>query len=230
MSLVIAIIVAAGKGLRMKTAVPKQFLPIGEEPVVSHTLRVFDRCPDIHRIVLVVPKADVTHCRKTLIPNSNLTKHISIAAGGQKRQDSVYQGLLAIHDTNSIVVIHDGVRPFIRVEHISACIQGAQETGACILGIPAVDTLKRVSKGMITGTIPRDEAWHAQTPQAFRYDIIKAAHDRARANNMTATDDAMLVEWMGRSIRIITGSRRNIKITTPVDLAAGNAFLEMESP
>ncbi|MFP4453042.1 MAG: 2-C-methyl-D-erythritol 4-phosphate cytidylyltransferase [Desulfobacterales bacterium] len=215
-----AVIVAAGRGKRMNLPVAKQFLEIGGKPLFVRTLAVFAVHPRISRIQLVVPQEDVDFCKSRISDELAGKSDIGVTAGGKKRQDSVYQGLLALKDpAEKIVLIHDGVRPFVTPELISACIDGAAEIGACIAAIPASDTLKRVDSGnRITETLPRDSIWLAQTPQAFSLDLIKSAYEKAMAEGFSGTDDASLVERTGRQVKIIEGSLFNIKITAPGDL------------
>jgi 2-C-methyl-D-erythritol 4-phosphate cytidylyltransferase len=183
---------------------------------------------------MVVPKPDKVFCEELLTRSPDLLKTCHVISGGDSRQESVYQGLLAVEKAGlagGIVVIHDGVRPFVKPEQIQSCIVIAGTTGACILAVPAQDTLKQVEKEstVISGTLPRDTIWFAQTPQAFRYEIIRTAHERALRDRISGTDDAMLVERMGIPVRMIPGSRQNIKITTPEDLALAEAILVLET-
>lgn len=229
MTKVIAIIVAAGKGIRMNDPVRKQYQQVADFPIVVHTLRVFDSCQMIDEMFLVIPKEDLEFCRNKILFPADLKKNIYLVPGGPKRQDSVYNGLKAIDTDYCIVVIHDGVRPFITHDQLEACINGAKKHGACILGIPAYDTLKRVSStGTIVNTLERDAIWLAQTPQAFRYDLITKAHEVARHQNFTGTDDASLIEQLGLEVKIINGSRDNIKITNPEDLKLARILLERQ--
>ena len=208
-----AIIVAAGKGVRMKDPVRKQYLDLGGRPILAHSLMAFDACDEIESIFLVVPKEDVDYCQKNILPSLELKNKVKIIFGGARRQDSVYNGLQALDKKTSTVVIHDGVRPFIQPEDIAACILGAKDSGACILGIPVSDTLKRVGKsGIIEKTLDRDDVWLAQTPQAFQYDLIIKAHEKARQDGYGSTDDASLLDRLGINVKMIIGSRSNIKI------------------
>jgi 2-C-methyl-D-erythritol 4-phosphate cytidylyltransferase len=210
----------------MNAAVRKQYLTLRDRPILSLTLTAFGECEEIDRIFLAVPEDDFNFCRKHILPGASLKKEIILVPGGSERQESVYNGLLAVEDKHGIVLIHDGVRPFIRCGQIVACIRGAAEFGACILGIPASDTLKRADgSGYIQQTLEREGIWLAQTPQGFQYDIIFRAHTAARAEGFTGTDDASLVERMGEKVKIINGSRSNIKITTPEDLKLAAAML-----
>ena len=155
------------------------------------------------------------------------SRNITLIPGGDRRQTSVYNGLQQIGSNCRIVVIHDGVRPFVRPDEINACIDGALEFGACILAVPAHDTLKRVNRsGRIVNTVARDTIWLAQTPQAFRHDLIQKAHRRARVEGFEGTDDASLVERLDETVVIHPGSRRNLKITDEEDLIIARALLD----
>lgn len=225
-----AIIVAAGAGSRMAGDVRKQYLSLGGVPILARTLSVFDRCAAVHRILLVVPHEDERFCRERVLAPVAARKPTALVSGGAERMDSVYNGLLAAkcHPAD-IVVIHDGVRPFVTPREVSACISQAENAGACILGIPVVDTLKREGpQGFVSKTIGRENLWKAQTPQAFRYGLILEAHRAARRDHFSATDDAQLVERMGKDVKMIPGSRRNIKITTRDDLLLAEAMIGPE--
>ena len=225
--MVSAIIVAAGKGARMHRKVRKQYLTISGRPILSHTLLAVDACPLIESLLLVVPREDFDFCRNSILSPLKLKKKITLVAGGPERQDSVYHGLLAIKEKEGIVVIHDGVRPFVRSETFSACIEAAKTAGACILGIPVSDTVKHVTaSGTIDNTLNRDALWLAQTPQVFQYEIIFKAHEAARLSGYSGTDDALFVERLGHEVKIISGSRFNIKVTTPEDLKLAEAILQ----
>ncbi|MBS0013967.1 MAG: 2-C-methyl-D-erythritol 4-phosphate cytidylyltransferase [Desulfobacterales bacterium] len=225
-----AVIVAAGRGVRMCSPVAKQFLALGDIPVLARTLQVFAAHPRIADICLVVPDADFAFCRQSVLPLVQTQKPVKLTAGGAKRQDSVQCGLNSLDRPEKIVVIHDGVRPFVTAELISGCIDKAAETGACIAGIPAAETLKQVGAGnMIVQTVSRDGIWLAQTPQAFDFGLIQRAFEKAGADGFLGTDDASLVERMGVSVAIIEGSRSNIKITTPADLEMAARLLQNQS-
>jgi len=223
--MVYALIVAGGKGARLKSPQPKQYLLLAGVPILTRTLQAFGACDRIDRIIVVVPPADIAFCREAIIPPAGLRKSIQVVAGGSRRQDSVYNGLAAIEGDDSIVAIHDGVRPLAAAETIAACVEAARVHGACIPGVPAWETLKQVSApGIVASTLPREQVWLAQTPQVFRTGIIRAAHAQARQEGFLGTDDACLVERLGQEVRIVLGQRRNIKITTPEDLAIAEAL------
>ncbi len=223
-----AIIVAAGKGIRMSDSVRKQYIVLDGMPMLSRTLGLFDRCDRIDRIIVAVPEDDIDFCRNEIIPAANMEKNPILVIGGASRQDSVYNSLKTIETDDGVVLIHDGVRPFVNPEHLVACIEGAQEHGACILGIPAFDTVKHVNaKNEIIQTQQRDTLWLAQTPQAFQLQLIKKAHEIAKQEGFMGTDDASLVERLGGVVKIIPGSRSNIKITSQEDLKVARALLQI---
>ena len=227
--MVTAIIVAAGKGARMGNQQRKQYLPLAELPILAYTLRIFHGCERISQINLVIPQADFDYCRNNILSHINPPRNIKLIAGGDRRQISVYQGLQHLDSNCRIAVIHDGVRPFVQPDRLNACIDGAMKFGACILGIPAHDTLKKIHpSGRIIGTVPRDTIWLAQTPQAFRCELIKKAHEQASSEGYEGTDDASLVERLGETVMIIHGSRSNLKITDKEDLITARALLEAQ--
>lgn len=231
--MVCAIIVAAGQGVRMKASTRKQYLLLGREPVILRTIRIFDRCQAIDRIYLVVPPGDKEFCRQMLARSSGIQKECHVIGGGDTRQASVYRGLLALEAAgihNGLVAVHDGVRPLVSTLEIESCVEAAQKNGACLLAVPAQDTLKKVRAGtsLVSETLSRKGIWLAQTPQVFQYSIIRKAHERALQEKIEATDDAMLVERTGVPVSIVSGSRKNIKITTQEDLALAEAILSLE--
>ncbi len=222
-----AIIAAAGKGERIKADRPKQYLLISGLSILGHTLIAFDRARLFDNIFLVVPGGDFDFCREKIIPPLNLKKYPRLVAGGNRRQDSVWRGILAADDPGGIVLVHDGARPFIGKEDILKCIRGAETRGACVLGRPCSDTAKRVNRGgVIEKTVDRDGLWLAQTPQAFKYDLIKRAFEKAARESFSATDEAGLVERMGIGVKMEKGPEKNIKITTREDLLIARAIFE----
>jgi 2-C-methyl-D-erythritol 4-phosphate cytidylyltransferase len=221
-----AIIVSAGKGVRMNLATPKQYLPLQGKPVLCHTIMAFNHCPEVDKIVLVVPAADIQYCRETLLSDLCIHTPVDVRAGGIRRQDSVFNGILSVDDHDAIVVIHDGVRPLIKPEMISRCVGKARVSGACIVGIPLQDTIKSVDDDrLIKKTIDREGVWIAQTPQAFRYRLIREAHESAARADFEATDDAALVERIGFPVSMLHGTGKNLKITTNEDLIIADAIL-----
>jgi 2-C-methyl-D-erythritol 4-phosphate cytidylyltransferase len=224
--MVSAVIVAAGRGVRMQNVTRKQYLQVAGRPVLVHTLLKFDVCPLIDHICLVVPDDDLDFCRHRLLAGGPIKKTVQFVAGGRYRQQSVYNGLKSLDHKNGLVAIHDGVRPLVDPLLITACIRAAETSGACAPGIPADDTIKRVSgEGTIEGTVERKGLWLIQTPQVFRYAVITEAHDRALRDGYVGTDDASLVERLGFPVTLISGSKSNIKVTTAEDLAMAAALL-----
>jgi 2-C-methyl-D-erythritol 4-phosphate cytidylyltransferase len=223
--MIYAIVVAAGKGVRMQARRRKQYLQIGRHPILLHTLQAFGRCRSVDRLIVVVPPDDIEHCRDHILSPARLDSHVVLLAGGARRQDSVCNGLDAISEEEGIVLIHDGVRPLVTDALIEACIEGAQRWGACIPAVSAVDTPKQVRDGVVERSISRDNLYFAQTPQAFELSLIRRAHDEARVKKWSVTDDAALVERMGGRVHIVSGLRENIKITTPQDLSLAEYYL-----
>lgn len=212
----------------MKTAAPKQYLMLGGLPILSRTLLTVDACLEIEDIRLVVPEPDMDYCREAVLKPIRLRAPVRLVAGGACRQESVSNGLSTLLHDDGIVVIHDGVRPFVPADEIRQCVAAAQIHGACVLGVPVSDTLKAVDEnGDIIRTVDRTSLWHAQTPQAFKCRLIKEAHERARRDGVTGTDDASLVERLGRKVHLIPGRIFNIKITTPEDLELAEVIENM---
>jgi 2-C-methyl-D-erythritol 4-phosphate cytidylyltransferase len=226
--MVSAIIVAGGMGVRMNSNIRKQYLSLGGVPILSRTIRAIDHCAAVKTIYLVVPGQDIEFCKCSVLAPIQCQSQVCLVPGGNTRQESVYNGLTAIAEENGIVIIHDGVRPFVTVDQIARCIKEAQAYGACILGIPLKDTLKSCDlKGNITNTIARGTLWLAQTPQAFQFHLIYKAYVSAVSKGIQATDDASLLEIMGHPVKVITGSTHNVKITTPEDLSIAQALLSI---
>lgn len=213
-----AIIVAAGKGSRMKSAQSKQYLQLGDRPILVHTLELFQNIDEVDEIVLVVGEDDVNRCLQ-YVSEYGITKAVHVLAGGAERQDSVRMGIGALSPDTDWVLVHDGVRPFVAAEQVIACWKTAKEAGAAVLAIPVKDTIKVVNQaGQIQSTPDRRSLWAIQTPQAFRRSILQEAHKEALDTGFTGTDDAMLVERMGLTVQVVEGDYYNIKITTPEDM------------
>jgi 2-C-methyl-D-erythritol 4-phosphate cytidylyltransferase len=199
---------------------------LGNLPVLAHTLLAFEKCNVVEAIFLVVPEEDDAFCKKEIIDPLRLSKPIHLVSGGATRQESVYKGLKAVDAQFNTVVIHDGVRPLIRIDRIAECVRVAQEYGGCILAIPASDTVKTVDEhDCVVTTLKRGVIRMAQTPQAFDYDIILGAHVAAQKEAYLGNDDAELVEQLGKAVKVIPGDPYNIKITTPEDLKLAEALL-----
>lgn len=223
---VAAVVPAGGSGTRMGNETPKQFLRLGDVPVLIHALRVFESSRTITEIVVVVPQDAVTYCQQELLPQFSLSKISSVTCGGARRQDSVWNGLQVVDKRTNIVVVHDAVRPFVTGAVVEQVVERARTNGAAIAAIPLHDTVKRVTPdGMIETTLNRQRLWSAQTPQAFKLELLREAHRSSRQSGVEATDDAFLVEQIGHHVAIVNGSPDNIKITCPEDLGMGEAIL-----
>jgi len=223
-----ALIPAAGMGKRMGAAINKQYLKLDGLPILAHTLAVFERSPHIDGICLVIPEDEIAYCRKQVVEACGFKKVINIVAGGRERQHSVMNGLKALKELMSaddVVLIHDGVRPFISLELLVECRAVAREHDGALVAVPAKDTIKTVRNGIVVDTPDRETLWQAQTPQGFRFAVILQAHLSAEEAGFSGTDDASLVERCNGQVRIVPGDYRNIKITTPEDLLLADAFL-----
>lgn len=224
------VIVAAGKGTRLQSELPKPFLSVADRPILVHTLRRFTPIEMVRRIVVVVAAERETLCQEVLHTHGPWPQPITVIHGGAERQDSVRNGLAALEPQCEIVVIHDAARPFISVEAIQRSIDAAAETGSAVVATPVRDTIKRAdAQHTIRETVSRHDLWLAQTPQTFRVEVIRAAHRWAQQRNIAGTDDATLVEQMGQPVRIVPGDALNFKITTPDDLALAQAVLQIGS-
>lgn len=224
---VIALVPAAGMGKRMGADINKQYLLLAGKPIVAHTIQVMEDAPFIDDIYVIVPEAEIPYCREHVVERHSLSKVRRIVAGGAERQHSVLNGLRALAGASDkdVVLIHDGVRPFISPAILKRSVETASIRDGALVAVPVKDTVKVVSEGIVRETPPRETLWLAQTPQAFPYSVIMAAHEIAEAERYLGTDDASLVEWMGKEVHIVMGDYRNIKITTPEDLVLAEAFL-----
>lgn len=219
---VCALIMAAGSGKRMGGSVKKQYLKLNGKEIIRLTAEVFDGCPEVDEIAVVTGSDEVDFVRDIL---NGLKKVVAVTEGGSERQYSVYNGLKTLTDCD-IVLIHDGVRPFVDNRDIAACIAEAKNSGACVLGVPVKDTIKICDEnGVIISTPKRTLLWAAQTPQCFRFELILKAYENAVKEGFLGTDDASLAERMGVEVKMVTGSYNNIKITTPEDLIIGEKIL-----
>jgi len=224
----IAIIPAAGWGIRMGGDRPKQFLFLDDRPILAVTLSHFQECPAVDAIIIVTPEEEIEYCRKKIVEPYNLDKVIKIVKGGQRRQDSVRLGIEATGGKYELVLIHDGARPLIDSELIHRVLRAARHYRAVITALPAKETVKAVDKGgVVLKTYPRKEMWLVQTPQVFRYEDIHEAHQKALQENWEElTDDALLIERMGIPVHVVEGSEMNIKITTAYDLKLARFLLQ----
>lgn len=225
-----AIIVSAGRGHRLQEAAKKQFLLLAGKPILVHALDKFETSPLIRSIVLVVGEEDLDYCLKEIVEKYQLHKITRVIPGGKERQDSVRNGIQALPNDTEIVVIHDGVRPFVTREMVEESIRGAKRLGAVVLAMPVKDTVKMTNTdGIVLKTLERESLWQIQTPQAFQAEMIREAYRRATEGGFVGTDDASLVERLGTRVHILPGSYTNIKITTQEDLLWARLFVRETS-
>ncbi|TJY38892.1 2-C-methyl-D-erythritol 4-phosphate cytidylyltransferase [Cohnella pontilimi] len=218
-----AVIVAAGRGKRMAASDNKPYLTIAGRPVLAYTLEAFERCPEVEAIVIVAAAGEEPRASE-LVLREGFRKVTAIVPGGAERQDSVAAGLAALSTAG--VLVHDAARPLVTPAQIAACCEAAERHGASALAVPVKDTIKIVDgEGMIVSTPDRATLWAVQTPQAFRRSELLDAHRAAREAGTAATDDAMLLERLGRKVAAVPGDYMNLKITTPEDLLAAELFL-----
>lgn len=221
------IIVAAGSGKRMKSAIAKQYIELKGRTILSYTVETFEKSDNIDEIILVTSQEAIDFVTKNIVNKYQFTKVKAVVAGGAERQDSVYNGLKKVSKDTYVVLIHDGVRPFVNDSYITKLESIAMEFGACVLGAPVKDTIKICdSEGYIVDTPNRSTLWLAQTPQCFKYDVIINAYEKAYKEGYTGTDDSVLVEKTGVKVKMVEGDYNNIKITTPEDLYIGEVILE----
>jgi 2-C-methyl-D-erythritol 4-phosphate cytidylyltransferase/2-C-methyl-D-erythritol 2,4-cyclodiphosphate synthase len=226
----VAIIPAGGAGKRLKAHVAKQFLLLDTLPVLVHTLKVFQESAQIDDIILALPADDLVSVRQELIEKYGLTKVTRVVAGGNERQDSVRNCLMVIEGKCDLVVIHDAVRPFVTEELIKQVVDSARDEGAASAGVKTKDTIKETKDdNMVRATVPRQNLWLTQTPQAFDYELLKKAYQTAYTDNFYGTDDASLVERMGKEVKMIEGSYENIKITTNEDMLMADALINKKN-
>lgn len=222
-----AIIAAGGRGRRMNSSISKQFLNIKGHPILYYTLKKFEKMDKIKSIVLVTGADDLDYTREEIIKRYRFKK-IRLVEGGKERQDSVYNGLRELSPQTDIVVIHDGVRPFVPVNIIEKSITAAAKYKAVGVAVPVKDTIKVVDKNhTIKNTPDRKTLWAMQTPQSFTYDIIMRAYEKAMRDGFYGTDDTVLVERLGLPVKIIEGAYENIKITTPEDIVFAETFISL---
>jgi 2-C-methyl-D-erythritol 4-phosphate cytidylyltransferase len=239
---VVVIIPAAGLGTRMapsfdalgkKPAASKQFSELGGTPILIHTLRKFAASAEISEIYIALRAREIVGFRARLEKEAKdfSRQRIELVEGGEHRQQSVAHAMGAVSAApDDIILVHDAVRPFVTEEIIHGVIEAARKYGAAIAGTPAMDTVKQVERtaegAVITATVPRERVVMAQTPQGFRYGVLKKAFDEATADGFLGTDEASLVERSGHAVAVVMGSPRNIKITTPADMELAEFYLK----
>ena len=217
------VVVAAGNSSRMGNAGNKQFLMLEGQPVLAHTLQAFDFLPEISEIIVVTREEDILLVND-LVRDYGVRKVKAVILGGETRQESVVCGLHEVHE--SMVLIHDGARPFVTEEEIYRVLDALDDYDAVIPGVPVKDTVKRVnSQGEVVETLHREELMAVQTPQGFVTERILAAHAQAKTDSIAVTDDASVAEYAGIPVKLVPGSYQNIKITTPQDVILAEAIL-----
>ena len=222
-----AIVLAAGSGKRMNSQVHKQYLIIQDRPVLYYSLKEFQDSA-VDEIVLVVGKGEEEFCRREIVDKYGISKVKAIVEGGKERYHSVFEGLKQTSDAD-YVLIHDGARPFVNQDIIRRCMQEVQKYQACVVGMPVKDTIKIADEGGYAKQTPdRKNVWMIQTPQTFSYALIYEAYEEMlKTEDAAITDDAMVLErTKGKKSKLIEGSYRNIKITTPEDLLIANVYLQ----
>lgn len=226
----LAIVVAGGKGTRLGREGGKQLMPLGDKPALAHTLTAFQQASTIDAIIVVAAKENFDRCM-SIIDKYGILKADHIAVAGAERQDSVYSGLKAVAEFESVgvVAIHDGARPLITPAIIDEAVRALNGCDGVVVGIPAKDTIKLVRDGLVSKTLERADTWQIQTPQVFSYEMLLKAHESARLQGLHGTDDSVLVEQIGGVIKVVLGSDENIKITTPTDVLIAEAILKARS-
>ncbi|WP_138431713.1 2-C-methyl-D-erythritol 4-phosphate cytidylyltransferase [Fodinibius saliphilus] len=223
------IIPAAGSGSRMQKETPKPFLELSGATILEHTVRQFLSLDGLVQVVVATSDEYLSHANTILdkvLPED--VKGYSVS-GGDERQDSIRNALAVLPDVD-LVMIHDAVRPFVEAKRIVECCKEAQRSGAAILGVPAKDTIKRVDDSQFVEETPdRNFLWQAQTPQVFHKNVIVKAFEKAKRDRFSGTDDASLVEYLGRKVRIVKGSQTNFKITYPLDLDIARMLIEKKT-
>lgn len=232
------VIPAAGLGTRMSAPASgiksksKQFFELQGTPIVIHTLRKFDDCERVGEIVVALRGIEKAGF-ESLIAREHCRKPIRVVEGGEHRQDSVANALRSLNAADDdIVLVHDAVRPFVDQDTIVGVIDGVEKYGAAIAGVPAIDTVKQVDRtadgAVVVATVPREKMVLAQTPQGFRFGLIRKAFDEALEDGFVGTDEASLIERSGGSVHVVMGSVRNIKITTPADLDLAELYISQD--
>lgn len=227
---IVAVVAAGGIGSRFGGSRNKQFVSLRGKPILVWSLEALQSCELINNIILVVHEKEISSTR-SLVNESACSKVSQVIAGGRERQDSVYNGLKAAGNSTDIVVVHDGARPLISPEIISEAILGLEGYDGTLIAVPVKDTIKETLSGpsepIVNNTLDRSRLWSVQTPQVFCYTTLLQALEQAKRDCFSGTDDASFVEHYGGKIKVISGSYKNIKITTPEDLAIAEAFIAL---
>ncbi len=223
---VCALVLAAGRGTRMKSRVPKQFMDLCGKPVIYYSLKAFEDS-EVDDIILVTGRDSLAYCREQIVDRFGFGKVRAVVEGGEQRYDSVMQGIRACRGCGCLL-IHDGARPMLTRQMIDESIEGARRYGACVMAVPSKDTVKIADgDGFAQSTPDRSRVWLIQTPQSFDYDLIRSAYEAREEAGWAATDDASVVErYTDVRVKLIMGDYRNIKITTPEDIRLAESFID----
>lgn len=226
MDKVAAVIVAGGSGKRMGMKIKKQFIELEGKAILAHTIEAFNKCKVIDEIIVVVGKEDIAKVKTEIVSRYGYDKVIQIIEGGTERQESVYNGLMAVTKEVQYVMIHDGARPFISQEILEKALIMTKEKHATVVAVPVKDTIKVVNGALeVEATPNRSTLWSVQTPQSFKKELLIKAYGYAKEKGLIVTDDSMLVEAYGKKVHVVEGDYNNIKITTSEDLVLGQAIL-----
>lgn len=228
MNKIAAVIVAGGSGKRMGTSVKKQYIKLDQKEILAHTIEAFETFEEVDEIVVVVGKDDINNVNNEIILKYGYTKVKKIVSGGTERQDSVYNGLLAVSDDVEYVMIHDGARPFVTKNVLERAVAKTIETKATIVAVPVKDTIKQINNltGAVEATPKREILWAVQTPQSFNKQLLLDAYAYAKEKKLQVTDDSMIIEAYGHNVYVVEGDYTNIKITTSDDLMLGKSIIE----
>ena len=208
----------------MGGTVPKQFQTLRGKPILHYTLKTLQESGLIDSLILVVPEKELERARVDWLEQPAIVKQV--VRGGEKRQDSVFNGYQALPIDTDIVLVHDGVRPFLSKDMIEEAINVAEKFGAAITAIPVNDTIKQVdSFGKVVRTVDREGLWRVQTPQVFRYELLGEAFRNAQKDSFYGTDEGALIEYLGQEVRVVDGSEWNLKITRPEDMVLGESIV-----
>jgi 2-C-methyl-D-erythritol 4-phosphate cytidylyltransferase len=223
----VALIPAAGSGVRMGSTVKKPYLLLAGQPLLHHALKAFDRAPSIDWIIIAVAPGEEASCEAEVVRKYPFKKNITIIAGGNVRQDSVRRLLEQTPEDTSLVLIHDGARPLITVDLIERALAETKKWQATVAAVPAKDTIQVTNEaGFVQQTLPREQLWSIQTPQTFALQLIREAHAQALQDGFVGTDEGSLVQRLGKPVKIIMGAYDNIKVTTPEDLIVAEALMK----
>ena len=222
-----AVIVAAGTSKRMNDGVDKLAVQLSGKPLLAWTISRFESAEIIDEIIVVTKKDEIAKV-KEMTKSEGFRKVTSVVKGGAYRQQSAQNGLNAVSTDSKVVLIHDGARPLIRTSDIKKIVESAKENGAALLAVPSKDTVKEVQNGIVTQTLPRESVWLAQTPQGFRKELLQEAFSSAEKEGYIGTDDASLVERIGKDVAIVEGHSSNIKVTVTPDIGVVQSLLKGE--